>query len=106
VQRYAQGGRVFNEGDVQVGGFPPYPISYRSIVPRETECVNLFVPVCLAASHIAYGSIRMEPVFMVLGESAALAADLALWEEVSVQRVPYARLRERLLEARQVLERP
>jgi hypothetical protein len=106
VQRYAEGGRVFNEGDVQVGGFPPYPISYRAIVPREAECSNLFVPVCLAASHIAYGSIRMEPVFMVLGESAALAADLALREEVSVQRVPYARLRDRLLEARQVLERP
>ncbi len=105
VQRYAQGGRVFNEGDVQVGGFDPYPISYRSIVPREAECVNLFVPVCLAASHIAYGSIRMEPVFMVLGESAALAADLALREDISVQKVAYPRLRERLLEARQVLER-
>ncbi|MFN9371442.1 MAG: FAD-dependent oxidoreductase [Planctomycetaceae bacterium] len=106
VQRYAQGGRVFNEGDVQVGGFPPYPISYRAIVPREAECANLFVPVCLAASHIAYGSIRMEPVFMVLGESAALAADLALRDDVAVQQVPYARLRERLLEARQVLQRP
>ncbi|MFN6103676.1 MAG: FAD-dependent oxidoreductase, partial [Planctomycetaceae bacterium] len=106
VQRYAQGGRVFNEGDVQVGGFPPYPISYRAIVPREAECPNLFVPVCLSASHIAYGSIRMEPVFMVLGESAALAADLTLRDDIPVQQVPYARLRERLLEARQVLQGP
>jgi hypothetical protein len=106
VQRYARDGRVYNEGDVQVGGFPPYPISYRSIVPRESECSNLLVPVCLAASHIAYGSIRMEPVFMVLGQSAAEAAHLALEHKVPVQQVAYPELRERLLRAGQVLELP
>ena len=106
VQRYARDGRVYNEGDVQVGGFPPYPISYRSIVPRVSECSNLLVPVCLAASHIAYGSIRMEPVFMVLGQSAAEAAHLALEHKVPVQQVAYPELRERLLRAGQVLELP
>ena len=69
-QRIAKNGRAENEGDVQVG-VSPYPISYRSIVPKASQCENLFVPVCLAASHIAYGSIRMEPVFMILGQSAA-----------------------------------
>ena len=72
TQRYVdKNGYVRNEGDVQVGGFKPYPISYRSIIPKEEECSNLLVPVCLSASHIAFGSIRMEPVFMVLGQSAA-----------------------------------
>lgn len=104
VRRYVtEQGWVQNEGDVQVGGFPPYPISYRSIVPRKGECSNLFVPVCLSASHIAYGSIRMEPVFMVLGQSAALAADLALELDVEAQTLPYTRLRERLEQAGQVL---
>ena len=63
-QRLVKNGHAENEGDVQVGGFPPYPISYRAIAPKVTECENLLVPVCLSASHIAYGSIRMEPVFM------------------------------------------
>jgi hypothetical protein len=78
---------VKNEGDVQVGGFPPYPVSYRSLVPKEKECSNLLVPVCLSASHIAYGSIRMEPVFMVMGQSAAVAAALAIDKKTSVQQV-------------------
>jgi hypothetical protein len=104
VQRYVDlQGQVRNEGDVQVGGFSPYPISYRSIVPRESECQNLFVPVCLAATHIAYGSIRMEPVFMVLGQSSATAAVMALDAGTSVQRVDYPKLRERLLSDKQVL---
>jgi hypothetical protein len=104
VQRYVDAqGQVRNEGDVQVGGFSPYPISYRSIVPREGECQNLFVPVCLAATHIAYGSIRMEPVFMVLGQSCATAAALAIDGGTSVQKVDYAKLRERLLADKQVL---
>lgn len=103
-QRLARNGRVENEGDVQVGGFPPYPIAYRAIVPRERECANLLVPVCVSATHIAYGSIRMEPVFMVLGHSAATAAALASQLEVSVQRVEPARLQTLLREQGQVLE--
>lgn len=105
VQRYVDAnGHVRNEGDVQVGGFSPFPISYRSIVPKESECQNLLVPVCLAASHISYGSIRMEPVFMVLGQSAATAAALAMDNRIGVQKVEYASLRERLLADKQVLE--
>jgi hypothetical protein len=104
VQRYVDSqGEVRNEGDVQVGGFSPYPISYRSIVPQESECQNLFVPVCLAASHIAYGSIRMEPVFMVLGQSSATAAAMAIDAGTSVQKIDYPKLRERLLADQQVL---
>ncbi len=107
VQRYiTPEGYVRNEGNVQVGGFSPYPISYRSIVPRRSEATNLLVPVCLAASHIAYGSIRMEPVFMILGQSAATAAVLALEARAAVQDVPYPKLRERLLADRQILGVP
>jgi hypothetical protein len=102
-RRYVRDGRALNEGDVQVGGFAPYPISYRAIVPKRGQCANLFVPVCISASHIAYGSARMEPVFMVLGQSAAIATDLALSQCVAVQDVPYAELRERLETAGQVL---
>lgn len=101
--RVVRGGRAYNEGLVEMGGFPPYGISYRSLVPKVGECRNLLVPVCLAASHIAYGSIRMEPVFMVLGQSAALAANLALRAGADVQEVPYASLRDELLAAGQVL---
>ncbi len=87
---------VKNEGDVQVGGFPPYPVSYRSLVPKRNECTNLLVPVCLSASHIAYGSIRMEPVFMVLAQSAALAACHAIDENVAVQDIDIKKLQARL----------
>jgi len=104
TQRYVKDGKAINEGDVQVGGFPPYPISYRSLVPKEAECTNLLVPVCLSATHIAYGSIRMEPVFMVLGQSAATAAALALDDGVAVQQVAYKKLRERLVADKQVLD--
>jgi len=103
-RRIVRDGHVENEGDVQVGGFSPYPISYRSMVPRRSECENLLVPVCLSASHIAYGSIRMEPVFMVLGQSSAMAAALAVEEEVPVQDINYGKLREQLLAAGQILE--
>ncbi|MET0262762.1 MAG: FAD-dependent oxidoreductase, partial [Rariglobus sp.] len=92
-------GHVRNDGDVQVHGFTPYPISYRSIVPRESECTNLIVPVCLAASHIAYGSIRMEPVFMSLGQVAAIAAEQVIRAGTSVQGVAYETLAGRLGEA-------
>lgn len=104
VHRYVtKDGKVRNEGDVQVG-VSPYPISYRSIRPKKTECENLLVPVCLAASHIAYGSIRMEPVFMVLGQSAATAACQAIDANVAVQEIDFAALKARLLEEKQVLE--
>lgn len=86
-QRIVVNGMVKNEGDVQVGGFSPYPVAYGSITPKRNECTNLLVPVCLSASHIAYGSIRMEPVFMVLGQSAAIAASLAINKKQSVQDV-------------------
>ncbi|UCD37059.1 MAG: FAD-dependent oxidoreductase [Fidelibacterota bacterium] len=98
TQRYVnQAGQVRNEGDVEVHGFPPYPISYRSLVPRENECGNLLVPTCLSASHIAYSSIRMEPVFMILGESAGIAAAIAVRDSITVQQVAYPSLREQLL---------
>ncbi len=94
VQRYVDAnGFVQNEGNVEAHGFKPYPISYRSIVPKETECANLLVPVCLSASHIAFGSIRMEPVFMVLGQSAATAASLSIDLNVAVQDIPYQKLK-------------
>lgn len=103
-QRVVIDGRVRNEGDVQVGCPKPYPVSYRSIVPKESECTNLFVPVSLSSSHIAYGSIRMEPVFMILGQAAGTAASMAIDMNVSVQKVPYAKLKERLLADKQLLE--
>lgn len=93
-----------NEGDVEVGGFPPYPIAYKSIVPKQSQCVNLLVPVCMSATHISYGSIRMEPVFMVLGQSAATAACQAIEQNAYVQQIDMAKLRERLLADKQVLE--
>ncbi|MGE5106133.1 MAG: FAD-dependent oxidoreductase [Sphingobacteriales bacterium] len=86
-QRIVVNGMVKNEGNVEIGGFGPYPISYRSLIPNETECKNLYVPVCLSASHIAYGSIRMEPVFMVLAQSSAVAACMAIDKKQTVQQV-------------------
>lgn len=78
---------VKNEGNVEVGGFGPYPVSYRSIIPKKNECKNLLVPVCLSASHIAYGSIRMEPVFMTLAQSSAIAASLAIDKKLPLQNL-------------------
>ena len=104
IQRYiTQDGTVKNEGNVEAKVKGPYPISYRSIVPKASECTNLLVPVCLSASHIAFGSIRMEPVFMVLGQSAATAASLAIDEDVPVQEVSYKKLKEQLIKDRQRL---
>jgi hypothetical protein len=104
TQRYVDAaGHARNEGDVQVPVAGPYPVSYRAIVPKAAECTNLIVPVCLSASHIAYGSIRMEPVFMVLGQSAGAAAAIALDEKADVQHIDYSRLRERLLQGHQIL---
>ena len=83
----------------------PYQIAFGSLVPKPQECRNLIVPVCVSSSHIAYGSIRMEPVFMILGQSAATAAVLAIDANRPVQKVEYATLRERLLADGQVLSR-
>lgn len=105
VQRYVTPeGFVQNEGDIGVGTNGPYQIAFGSIVPQAGECENLLVPVCLSSSHIAYGSIRMEPVFMILGQSAATAAVQAIDDGVAVQNVDYDQLRERLLADGQVLE--
>ena len=103
-QRIVKNGKAENEGDVQVPPMKPYPVSYRAIIPKAAECDNLFVPVCLSSSHIAYGSIRMEPVFMVLGQSAATAAAIAIDDKVPVQKVNYEKLRARLLADQQVLD--
>jgi hypothetical protein len=105
TQRFVHAGMVKNEGDIQVSlGGKAYGIAYRAIVPKAEECENLLVPWALSATHIAFGSIRMEPVFMVLGQSAATAACLAIDDNSTVQEVPYARLRSRLLGDGQRLE--
>lgn len=102
-RRIVQQGLVQNEGDVQVS-VSPYPISYRAVLPPPAACGNLLVPVCLSASHIAYGSIRMEPVFMVLGQSAGVAACQALDEARAVQEIDVGRLQRNLRELGQVLD--
>lgn len=105
VQRYVDAnGYVQNEGNVEAHGFKPYPISYRSLVPKREECNNLIVPVCVSSTHIAFGSIRMEPVFMVLGQSAATAAAMAIDMNTHVQNVPYPSLKEQLLKDGQRLK--
>ena len=107
VQRYVTAdGSVQNEGDIGVPTNGPYSIAYGAMVPKRGQADNLLVPVTVSSSHIAFGSIRMEPVFMVLGQSAATAAALAIDGGTAVQDVPYARLRERLLKDGQVLEKP
>tara|TARA_R110000796_G_scaffold23445_1_gene67082 strand:- start:13698 stop:15443 length:1746 start_codon:yes stop_codon:yes gene_type:complete len=105
VQRYVDAnGYVQNEGNVEAHGFKPYPISYGALVPKKEECNNLIVPICVSSTHIAFGSIRMEPVFMVLGQSAATAAVLAIDGNTTVQDVPYVKLKEQLLKDRQRLK--
>jgi hypothetical protein len=104
VQRYVTpDGGVQNEGDIGVGLDGPYEIAYGSIVPKRGQADNLVVPVAVSASHIAFGSIRMEPVFMVLGQSAATAAVMAIDRKSALHDVPYGALRERLLSDGQVL---
>lgn len=104
VQRYVtEEGHVHNEGDIGVGLPGPYEIAYGALVPKKEECQNLLVPVCASASHIAFGSIRMEPVFMILGQSAAVAACMAIDEKIAVQDVEYEKLKNLLLEKGQVL---
>lgn len=104
VNRLVVNGMVKNEGNVEIGGFKPYPVSYKSITPKRSECTNLLVPVSLSSSHIAFGSIRMEPVFMLLGESAAVAAVQAIDEKTTVQKIDYPTLEKSLLENGQILK--
>ncbi len=105
VQRYIKpDGFVQNEGDIGVHPGDPYQIDMRSLLPSETECSNLLVPVCLSCSHIAFGSIRMEPVFMILGQSAATLAVLAIEEKAKIHDIAYEKLREQLLQDGQVLQ--
>jgi len=105
VQRYVtKEGFVKNEGNVQAKVKAPFSISYRSIIPKQKECTNLLVPVCLASTHIAFGSIRMEPVFMVLGQSAAIAACHSIDKNIPLQEIPYADLKPLLLINKQRLD--
>lgn len=105
TQRYVTPeGDVQNEGDIGVKAPKPYGISYDAIVPKISECKNLLVPVCISSSHIAYGSVRMEPVFMILSESAATAAALAIDYRVPIQNVPYAQLQSLLISQQQHLQ--
>ena len=105
VMRYVNAdGWVKNEGDIQINPGGPYPIDVGAILPKKAECQNLLVPVCVSTSHIAYGSIRMEPVFMILGQSAATLAAMAIDKDMAVQEVPYEELKEKLLADGQVLE--
>ncbi|MEO5602707.1 MAG: FAD-dependent oxidoreductase [Cyclobacteriaceae bacterium] len=105
AQRYVTAeGLVQNEGDIGVHPDRPYSIDYGAILPKENECANLLVPVCVSSTHIAFGSIRMEPVFMILGQSAATAAVLAIDQKVSPQKLPYGQLKKVLLKDKQRLE--
>jgi hypothetical protein len=105
VQRYiTPEGYVQNEGDIGVSTNGPYSIAYGSLVPKEGQGSNLLVPVAMSSTHIAFGSIRMEPVFMILGQSAATAAVMAIDDGLPVQKVPYAKLREQLEKDGQILE--
>jgi hypothetical protein len=104
VQRYiTPEGTVQNEGDIGVHTRGPYEIAYGSLIPRKNECTNLLVPVCVSSSHIAFGSIRMEPVFMILAQSAATAAVMAIDANLPVQDVPYPALRAKLEAEGQIL---
>jgi hypothetical protein len=107
VQRYiTPEGYVQNEGDIGVSTKGPYEIAYGSLVPKKGQADNLFVPVCVSSTHIAFGSIRMEPVFMILAQSSATAAVMAIDSGLAVQDVPYEKLREQLLKDGQILEAP
>ncbi|MBD3674261.1 MAG: FAD-dependent oxidoreductase [Planctomycetaceae bacterium] len=105
VQRYiTPEGYVQNEGDIGVSTRGPYSIALGSVLPKKEECTNLVVPVCVSSSHIAFGSIRMEPVFMILGQSAATVGVMAIESDSAVQDVPYDTIKEQLLEDGQILE--
>ena len=107
VRRFVRDGAAYNEGFVFGGDdWAPFGISYRSLVPRQSEAVNLLTPTCPASSHVAYGAIRLEWPFMILGQSCATAAVLALERETTVQQVDYSELRRRLVADGLVLDPP
>jgi hypothetical protein len=89
---------------MQIGVAGPYGISYRSLIPKRAECTNLLVPVCMSASHAGYGSVRMEPVYMILGQACGTAAAMAIDASVEVQKVAYSELRQRLIDDKQLVE--
>ncbi|HYG23907.1 MAG TPA: FAD-dependent oxidoreductase [Verrucomicrobiae bacterium] len=103
VQRLVHQGIVAHEGYFYRRIGEPYPVPYAAIVPREDECENLLVTFCVSTTHVAFSSVRMEPPFMILSESAALAADQALQDGTSIQRVNLSKLRRRLLDAEQIV---
>lgn len=97
AQRVVVNGHVKNEGDVQwPSSVKPFPVSYRALLPKKTECVNVLVPVCLSATHIVYGSIRMEYTFMELGEASAVAAVMAIDNKTDLHNVDVNQLKEKL----------
>ena len=105
IQRYiTPEGYIQNEGDIGTHLKAPYEIAYGSLVPKKGQCGNLLVPVCVSSSHIAFGSIRMEPVFMILGQSAATAASIAIDKNIDVQSVPYDELKKQLIKDGQILD--
>ena len=104
VQRYiTQEGFVQNEGDIGVHPKDPYKIALGAILPKKEECTNLLVPVAVSSSHIAFGSIRMEPVFMILGQSAGVIAVLAIENNKSIHDLSYKIIKARLIEKGQIL---
>jgi hypothetical protein len=113
-QRVARGdSEVINEGTIipfrlnpaQRAG-PPYQVPFRAITPKSEDCTNLLVPVAISATHVAYCSIRVEPAWMTIGQSAGIAAALSAKNETDVQKLDYAALRTRLLAQKIVLEPP
>ncbi len=104
AQRYiTQKGSVLNEGNVEAKVHKPFPLSYKSIIPKVEKCTNLLIPVCLGTSHTAFDSIRMEPVFMVLRQSAATAASIAIKNKKILHKIDYNELKEQLLKDNQKL---
>lgn len=96
VRRIVYKGQIYNEGELYITRLRPFPISYGSITPKREEVSNLLVPITVSATHVAFGGIRMEPTYMILGQSAATAASLAIKGDLAVQDVPYDELRDRL----------
>lgn len=105
-KRVVYAGRVINEGDIEVSPLSPFPIPYSIITPKRSQCCNLLVPVCVSASHVAYGAIRMEPVFMMIGQSAGIAACLALQKKIGVQDISYSDLEKKLHDEKQITYEP